>query len=309
MPLDTQVEPHHKLSFLTNFELATQQWGPKLRRFVTERICTGEGAVAADLIGQVNYSRIPSRRRSNPENVPNRERRWLVYRDPIAVGDYIDNEDVFRQTGEPTSELIRNGSMAIGRGIDECILGLNEDGTIGEGGILGTIVEGKRPGGVGIALSSGNVTAHGGTGLTITKLRRARKKMGLSEVDLDRVTPVMAITQNQDDDLLGIVETGTADLNQFEQPQLRDGKVTRLMGFEFVHINGLPVRGAAPNLIRSCPVWVPDDIILGVWQDVKTGLWNDTSARNTPYWHIDAYMDCTRREDVGVHVIECVEAE
>lgn len=309
MPKDILVEAHHKLSFEANVQLATQRYGSKLRKYVTEKPCTGEGAVAANLIMPIRAIRDVGRRRANIQTTAERKRRWLVYRDPIAVGDYIDNEDVFRQTGEPTSELIRNGSMAIGRGIDECILGLNEDGTIGEGGILGTIVEGKRPGGAGIALSSGNVTVHGGTGLTITKLRRARKKMGLSEVDLDRVTPVMAITQNQDDDLLGIVETGTADLNQFEQPQLRDGKVTRLMGFEFVHINGLPVRGAAPNLIRSCPVWVPDDIILGVWQDVKTGLWNDTSARNTPYWHIDAYMDCTRREDVGVHVIECVEAE
>lgn len=303
MPKDILVEAHHKLSFEANVQLATQRFGSKLRKYVTERPCTGEGAVAANLIDPIDYVDDGGRRRSNITTTANRRRRWLIYRDPIAVGDYIDNEDVFRQTGEPTSELIKNGTMAIGRGLDNRILGMNRDGTIGEGGILGPIVEGKRPGGAGVALPGGNTIVHGGTGLSISKLRAARKGLGLAEVDLDRVTPVMAITQNQDDDLLGIVETGTADLNQFEQPQLRDGKVTRLMGFEFVHINGLPKVAT----VRSCPIWIPETIILGVWQDVRTGMWNDTSARNTPYWHIDVYADCTRKEDVGVRVIECVE--
>lgn len=304
MPKDLLVEAHHKLSFEANVQLATQRYGSKLRKYVTEKPCSGEGAVAANLIDPIDYVEDGGRRRSNISVTANRRRRWLIYRDPIAVGDYIDNEDVFRQTGEPTSELIRNGAMAIGRGIDNRILGMNRDGTIGEGGIFGAIVEGKRPGGAATALPSGNITAHGGTGLTIAKLRAVRKAMGLAEVDLDRVTPIMAITQFQDDDLLGIVENGTSDLNQLEQPQLRDGKVTKLMGFEFTHINGLPKATG----VRTCPVWVPEAIVLGVWQDVKTGMWNDTSARNTPYWHIDAYMDATRKEDVAVRGVECTEA-
>jgi hypothetical protein len=47
---------------------------------------------------------------------------------------------------------------------------------------------------------------------------------------------------------------------------------------------------------------------LGIWQDVKPDMWNDTHARNTPYIHVDAYMDATRVEDKGVHVIECTES-
>lgn len=305
MPKDLLVEQHHKLQFEANVQLATQRLGSKLRPYVTEKPCSGEGAVAANTILPIKAIRDTGRRRSNIEITAERKRRWLIYRDPIAVGDYVDAEDTFRQMGEPTSELIRNGAMAIGRGIDECIMGV-QDGVVGEGGILGSVVEGKRPGAAGVALPNGNIVPEAGTaGLTIAKLRAVRKAMGLAEVDLDRVTPVMAITMAQDDDLLGIVETGTADLNQLEQPQLRDGKVTRLMGFEFVHFNGLPVDAAGKRL---CPVWIPETIVLGVWKDVSTGLWNDTSARNTPYWHIDAYMDCARKEDVGVRVVTCAEA-
>lgn len=304
MPLDTLVEQHHKLTFTANFQLATQYLGPKLRRFVTEQACTGEGATAADIIGKVNYRRGPSRRRSNIENVPNRTRRWLVYRDPLETGQYLDSVDKFRQIDDASSQLMRTHAMAIGRGVDDTILGLDEDGAIAEGGILGTVVEGKRPGGAGIALPAKHLTVHGGTGLTIAKLRKARKQLGLDDNDLDRMSPVCAITTNQHDDLLGIVETGTADLNQLEQPQLRDGKVTRLMGFDFVEVNRLPKAAST----RSCPVWVKEQIVLGVWQDIRSAMWNDSHAGNTPYIEVTAIMDCTRKEDVGVHVIECTEA-
>ena len=50
MPKDILVEAHHKLSFEANVQLATQRHGSKLRPYVTEKPCQGEGAVAANLI-------------------------------------------------------------------------------------------------------------------------------------------------------------------------------------------------------------------------------------------------------------------
>ncbi|MDR6266542.1 phage capsid protein [Roseobacter sp. N2S] len=303
MSLDTKVEDHHKLQFGENFKLATAYEGSKLRPFVTEQPCSGEGAVAADLIGDITYIRRSGRRRSNIENVPDRERRWLVYRDPIETGQYLDKVDKFRQIDDPTSQLIRRHNLAIGKGIDDTILGLDDDGAVDFGGILGSATEGKRPGAT-VELPSQYRTVHGSAGLTISKLRAARKRLGLSENDLSRVAPTMAITTNQHDDLLGIVETASANLNMLEQPHIVEGKVTRLMGFNFVEMNRLPIAGG----IRQCPVWLKDMIVLGVWQDIKTNMWNDTHAANTPYAHADAVMDCVRVEDLGVHVCECQES-
>ncbi|WP_226946219.1 hypothetical protein [Roseobacter sp. TSBP12] len=45
-----------------------------------------------------------------------------------------------------------------------------------------------------------------------------------------------------------------------------------------------------------------------MWQDINGRIWNDGSADNLPYIKVDAYPDCTRLEDVGVRVIECVES-
>jgi len=183
------------------------------------------------------------------------------------------------------------------------ILGLGNAGNVADGGSWGTAVGGKRPTGK-VALPAKHRTVHGGSGLTILKLRAARKQLGLDENDLSVYRPCMAITTNQHDDLLGIVEQANASLNMLEQPSIVDGKVTRLMGFDFVEMNGLPLTGS----VRSCPVWLKHKVVLGIWQDVKPDMWNDSHAKNTPYIHVDAYMDCVRKEDTGVHVIECTEA-
>lgn len=304
MTFDTRVEQSHKLMFSNNVELALQQLGSKLRPYVSEKPCSGEAEAASDLVQPVNYERQAGRPRSNIDNKGEFVRRWLMYRDPIATGQYLDREDRWRAAMDPSSELVRAHAAAIGRGIDDTILGIDPTGAVESGGLLGAVVEGKRPGGAGVALPSAQITVHGGAGLTIAKLRKARKRLGLDENDLDREMPVMAITANQDDDLLGIVESASANLNMLEQPHIVDGKVQRLMGFTFVRCNRLPKSGTT----RSCPVWIKSKVVLGVWQDIRTDMFNDTSAANTPVIRIDAVMDATRIEDKGMHIVECTEA-
>lgn len=303
MSFDTRVEAHHQLGLSNAVQLALQQMGSKLRPFITEKPASGEAIPATDLIEAVVAQRGNGRRRSNIENPVARSRRWLVYREPIETGQYLDKEDKFRSAMDPTSEIVQAHTSAMGRGIDDLILGIDNVGAVTEGGIFGAVGEGKRNTATS-TLPAANITVHGGTGLTLAKLRKARKTLALGEVDMDRTRLVMAITASQADDLLGVVEATSSSLNAFDQAQLVDGKVSRLLGFDFVHINRLPLSGTT----RSCPVWVPDMIKLGVWQDVQSNIWNDTAARNTPYMHIDAYMDCARAQDGGVHVIECTEA-
>ena len=303
MSFDQRVEAHQRLMYGDNFMLATQQMGSKLRPFVTEKACKGEGATAADIVGEVEYSRRTGRDRTNKENPVPRSRRWLVYRDPIETGQYLDSEDKFREIESPDSETLQAHAAAVGRGFDDTILGIDANGDVDIGGILGPVVEGKRPGGAGVALPAAQTTVHGGVGLTLAKLRAARKRLGLDENDLDRVQPVMAVTPQQMDDLLGIVESASANLNMMDQAQMIEGKVTRLMRINFVEMNRLPVASS----VRSCPIWIKENVILGIWQDIKPDLYNDTHAGNTPYMKVDAVIDATRKQDTGVHVIECSE--
>lgn len=114
----------------------------------------------------------------------------------------------------------------------------------------------------------------------------------------------MAITPKQHTDLLKIVSQTQENLNAFQQEELRRGKVSFFMNTNFYVTNRLLKSGTT----RSCPMWTKDNVALGVWQDVQGDMWNDTSAKNRPYAYVDAYVDCVRIQDNGVHVIECTES-
>lgn len=302
MPFSAQVQDHHRLEWGENFEMLLRYKGSKLRPFVSEKACAGKGSVAANLIGDINYQRRRGRKRSNIENIPPRSRRWLSRTDPIETGQYFDEEDEWDMIGQPKSELYKAHVNAIRRGVDDVILGIDENGEIMHGGLLGAATEGERPSTT-VAFPTANKTLVGGTGLTIGKLRAARKKLGLDENDLDVYDPTMAISTKEHDDLLGIVETASANLNMLEQPHIVEGKVKRLLGFNFVETNRLPVIGG----VRQCPVWLKDGICLGIWKDVTTDMYNDTHAGNTPYASAECVMDAVRVQDDKVHVIESTE--
>lgn len=303
MAFDTLVEQAFKLEFQAEMDLALQQNESKLAGTVRHKPCDGEAVAASDLVGSVNYRRRSGTNRNNWENPAGFTRRWLTLRDPIESGQYLDTENKFRQMGDHSSELMRAHAAAVNRGRDDTILGLDENGAITDGGLLGSVVEGKRPGNSPVALPAEFQTVHGGTGLSIAKLRAARKKLAKDDNDLDRMELYMAVDPQQMDDLLGIVEGASANLNMMDQAQLKDGKVARLMRFNFIEINRLPLVSG----VRYCPAWTKDNVVLGVWQDVKSYLYNDTHSGNTPYMKVDTVIDCTRAQDAAVHVIQCSE--
>lgn len=303
MAYDQLVSPAFKLEFQAEMALAIQQNESKLKPTVRHKPCDGEASAASDLVNALQYRRRTGTNRSNFENPASFTRRWLMLRDPIESGQYLDTENKYRQMGDHSSELMQAHAASVNRGIDDIILGLDENGAITDGGLLGSVVEGKRPGASPVALPSEYQTVHGGTGLTIAKLRAARKKLAKDDNDLDRLELYMAVDPEQMDDLLGIVEGASANLNMMDQPQLKDGKVTRLMRFNFIEINRLPIVSS----VRYCPAWTKNNVVLGIWQDIKSDLYNDTHAGNTPYMRVDAVMDCTRAQDKAVHIIQCTE--
>lgn len=308
MSFTARVEAHHKLAYSNNVMLVTQQMGAKFRASVTEIPCSGEAHDAAELIGQLEYIEgAGARSRSNIENVPFARRRWLIRPNELESGQYIDKEDIFDSINYPTAKIVQAHTIAVNRGLDDKILGVRRlpDGTFGlrDGGVLGGAVEGKRPGSVRAALPAAQITPAGGTGLTIDKMIAAIERFGLDDNDMSR-TLTMAITPRQHTDLLKIVSLTQANLNAFQQDELKRGVINHFMGIDFRITNRLPKSGDT----RSCPIWTKDNVALGIWQDVKGDIWNDPHAKNRPYAYVDAFVDAVRIQDNGVHVIECTEA-
>jgi len=315
MSYSATVEQHHRLAYRDNVAMVAQQMANPLRAAVTIIPASGEAQSMADLIGKTEYIEGEDYSRTNPDNPPQRTRRWLVRPTVIETGQYITKEEKFDQTQDPTSMLVRNTIKTVERGVYDKILGVRKqaDGSfsIAGGGILGKVSAGKTPSST-TSLPAGNYIAvdadNPGTpsGLGSYKLRAATEAMELADFGLETDDEIFGlITPKQKTDLINLALATSTSLNPFEVENIKKGKPGQLLGINWLFTNRLPKDSSGYRLI---PLWSKSNIVAGMWQDVQGDMWNDTSAKNMPYIYADAYVDAGRVEDGGVRVIRCLEA-
>jgi hypothetical protein len=314
MPYTQNVEQHHKLMYADNVRMVAQQMKNPLIGAVTVVPGSGLAMRVADLIQKKRAMRGESRSRRNPENPTTATSRWIVMPDqPIQSGQYIDREDKWKMAQDPTSAFMRADVSAVTRAYADMVMGIEElsDGVFGitGGGILGTARDGLSGGqhgaGAATVLPPAQTVVHAAVGLTLTKLRQARKTLKKADFGIDgQMDPLYgAITPEQEDDLLGIAAASGANLNTFEIEQLKSGTPTKLLGITWIVTNRLPKTG----LIRTCAIWSKANIIVGEWDPINGRMWNDTSAQEKPYMLTEFTADAVRAEDKGVIAIECQE--
>jgi len=308
MSFQQDVEAHHKLTYQNNVMMVAQQMQNPLRQAVTILPVTGEAARVSDLLLKKKAVKGQDYGRNNPDNRTKKDSRWLVRPEVIHDGELVDTVDKWDAAMDPTSFLMRNSVAAVERAVFDTILGIDEDSAgnfaVSGSGIFGLATSGKRPQTT-TALPSGNTIVHGGTGLTLDKLRAARKALKKAEFGIEDNDPLWAcITPDQEDDLLGLsaASAGGAAPNVFNIEQLRTGKPTPLLGINWILTNRLPVNATGQRMI---PIWSKNNIACGFWQDVEGRIWNDTSKQNLPYIYTSVFVDCVRIQDGGVRVIEC----
>ncbi|MBW4972083.1 hypothetical protein KZZ08_00540 [Roseovarius mucosus] len=307
------VEDHHKTTYTNNVMMVAQQVANPLRAAVTVASASGEAQNVADLIDKSEYSEGEDYSRENPDNPPNRRRRWLVRPTVIEHGQYITKEEKFDQAMDPSSQLMRNSVLTVERGVYDKILGVKKVGNVYKAvraGIMGKAIEGKGPNSTMnfpapnyIAVDQGiSGTPHG---LSVAKLRAATEAMELEDFGLETDMSIYGlITPKQKTDLINLaVETKTS-LNPFEIENIRAGKPGMLLGINWLFSNRVPVDDSGYRLI---PIWSKENVVMGVWQDVQGQMWNDTARKNLPYMYNDVYVDATRIEDGGVRIIRCAE--
>lgn len=307
----SRIEAHERLQYTNSVTMVAQQTRDPFAGLVTDEMATGEAQSATDLYDAGEYSYGEDRSRRNPENPVTGDNRWLVRPPIIESGQYIDKEDKFDTARDPTSSFVIIHTRRAIRGKADRTLGIRktEGGIfrITDGGILGSSVSGKRPGGAPAALPGSQFVPVGATGLTVGKLRDAILELRKNDFGMEDDDPLYcAISAWQIDDLLGIAQAEGTAMTSFEKEQLRNGKPTPLMGCTWVRTNRLPHKDGTTN-VRLCPIWAKSNVSRGIWQDIKGDMWNDSHARNLPYVHVGAYIDCVRLQDKGVVVLECQE--
>lgn len=287
----------YAVQYGTNISLLLQQKGSKLRGAVQTGSYKGKQSEVVTQYGATSARAVSTRYQPIvPVNTPN-NRRW-VFPEDYDWADLIDNFDKLRLLADPQSAYSQNGLYAMGRAIDDVIIS----------GIYGTNKTGEA-GGTNTTFDTANqqvavnYAAAGNVGLTVDKLREARRILMENEVDLDAEPAYCAISAEQHDDLLGQLQVTNADFNT-DAPVLQDGKVTRFLGINFIHTERLPTSGGH----RRCPVWVPSGVHLGMWNDITSNVTQRRDLSSHPFQvYLMGTFGATRTEEKKVVDILCAE--
>lgn len=272
-----------------NVTFLAQQKGSRLRNAVTIKDNVVGKSVFFDQIGAVSARRNAPRHSDSPlMSTPHSRRRADMV--DIDAGDLLDKADEPKLLIDPTSKYSTNLGWAIGREMDDLMLeAMTGSAASGETGATST------------ALPAGQIIASGSAGLTVAKLRNARKILKAAEVDPDMDPFYIAVTAKLMDDLLATTEVTSSDFNTVKA--LVQGEVDTFLGFKFIHTERLNTNGSGE---LQCMAWAKSGVGLGIGRDIVGEVDRRSDKRFAWYAYYCAVAGSVRIEDAKVVEIDCV---
>lgn len=284
--------------FSTNIQLLLQQKGSRLRsRVMSMGGHVGEQASPVDQFGLVEMQAVVGRFQPMGRTDGGNDRRW-VFPSDYDLNQMVDNFDKLRLLIDPMSSYVQNAVNAAGRKYDDLIIqALFADAKTGQKAATTTTF----PAGNIISRTHGASSA---TGLTVAKLREARRRLMANEVDLESDPLTCVINSIQHDNLLAEAQIISLDYNS--QPVLVDGKITRFLGIDFVHSERLAVDTA--NSDRMVPLFAKSGMYLGIWDDMTTKISERPDIQGVPFQaYVKMTSGATRLEEGKIMQILCDE--
>lgn len=284
------VETARIQEYKNNLDIALQQRGSKLRNAVTTNTYRGKAGKAVDRVEPTAALRVTTRHADTPLVSTPHSARW-VYPVDYDWADLVDTFDQLRVGIELTGAYTMNGSFALGRAMDDEIIAA----------FFGTAKTGEN--GATATAFTGTQIAAGASGLTLAKLKEAKKVLMANEVDLDFDPIYCAVTAEQHEDLLNQIEVTSLDFTN--RPVLTDGKVTRFLGIDFLHTERLDADGSGD---RRVPVWAKSGMHLGLWDDVVVDVGPRRDKRNAMQVYARVTCGATRLDEKRVVEVLCAES-
>ena len=326
------IEKAYVAAFREGFEQAFQQTESKLQPYF-EQETQNEEYQYFDRIGKAEDMAEDTFRFGNhPNSEINNDRRRIGFKD-YELGKYIDEKDLKRVITDPmnayTQALLASGKRKIDDIIIDKYFGTAYTGK--SGGTSVTFAEGagdeNRSNIVVGTISAGDITAAGdyvvaggntegfsiggdygtaSSGLTLEKLRAARRTMlRLHAIDQDDIVNCF-VTAKQIDDLLGIDEVVSSDYAV--RKSLVEGTVTTFLGFRFIHCERLPLSTGTDGDERRVIVAAPKALKMSVGTGLKGDMWRDPSKKNIPYIYFKLCADASRMWGEVAGEIRCNES-
>lgn len=290
--MSNQVNVSTIQSYTNMAQLLLQQKGSKLMSKVWKKNFTGKAAKAVEQIGKVS-AREKTTRHSDVEysNTPHAAR-WIHPREKY-VADLIDNADKLKALIELQPSYVESQMAGLGRDIDDIIITA----------AFGTAYTGEN-GTTSEAWSATYEIAASSAGLTMDKLRDAKRLMMSADFDPSTEGAFLVISSQQMDDLMGLTQVTSSDFNG-ARPVLVDGTVAKVMGFDVVTVSDsiLPVASS----VRDVLVFAKSGLCLGVWDEMKTTVDRIPTKHNSLQVLTQMMVGATRTELGKVIKIKCQE--
>jgi hypothetical protein len=281
-----------------NIQLLLQQKGSLLRSAVSSGTHEGKQASPVDQIASVAAQKVLNRFAPMGRVDAVVDRRWVFPVD-YDLPQMIDSFDKLRLITDPQSSYVTNGAYAMGRAMDdEIIAAFFGTAKTGEQGATSTTF----PSGQVVSVQQGAASP---TGLTVAKLREAKRILMTNQVDLDN-DPIYAIVKaKQHDNLLSEAQVISTDFN--EKPVLVEGRVQRFLGINIIYCERL-TSGTDDQAGTSdqIPVFTKSGMWLGIWGDIQTDVSQRKDLQGLP-WQAYAFgtFGATRLEEKRVVKVWC----
>lgn len=297
--MSLNIPAHFVQQFSTNIQLLLQQKGSKLRQSVMSGSHVGDKASPVDQIGAVVANKVTSRFAPIGRTDAPMDRRWVLPTD-YDLNQLIDSFDKLRLITDPSSSYVQNAMYAMGRAMDDellaAIFGTNKtgvDGSVSTSFLNANIID----------VDHASASA---SGLTVAKLREAKKLLMKNQVDLDSEQIFAWITADQHDDLLAETQVISSEFNGMK-PVLDEGRITRFLGINFIHCERIPE--GTDNLAGTSdmiPIFAKSGMYLGMWQEMKNDISQRKDLQGLPF---QAYacgtFGATRLEEKKIVKVFC----
>ena len=287
--MSSQITTAFVQQYSQNVQLLSQQKGSLLRDKVDVESIVGKNAFF-DQVGVATAVKRTSRHADTPQmDTPHARRRCSLV--DYEYADLIDEQDKVRMLIDPTSSYAQAAAFAMGRAMDDEIIAA----------ATGTAFTGET-GSTSTALPAGQQITEAGTdGLTIDKLREAKKILDLNSFD-PSIPRYIIVSPKQIDDLLGTTSVTSSDFNTVKA--LVQGEVNAFMGFNFIVSNRLSIASSKRKLIA----YAMDGIKLALGKDVMSRIEERADKGYATQVYYCMSIGATRMEEEKVVSIEAHEA-
>lgn len=288
------LEPFHISQYTTNLELGIQQKDSRFSKAVMHGMHMGKMAQVISTIGSVEMNKITGRLQPMVKSEAPFDSRWVKPADYDNT-QYEDRLDRLRTIIDPKSKFVEVAVAALNRARDsEIISAIFGTALTGVEGTTNTPYVATADNTVAANVRDDGVA--GNTGLNVQKLIDVRRKFKELDIDLDYEEIWMAITAEQEANLLADAKVVNRDFNP--QSVLVNGKLPGYMGINFIHSEKLPLDSAG---IRKNPAWLKSGIYLGEWKEKEVDITQRKDMRGLPWQiYLLASFGATRTDEKKV---------